>query len=276
MPDSLPYILKQPTDFKVPLMISVPHCGTQLTPDFEDQVASPDILETPDTDWYVHELYGFAEALGIPMIHAVYSRYMIDLNRPLPGEGQLYQNANRVTGLIPLTTFDQKPIYQENHVPDQSEIERRIQQYYQPYYTAIASTLAALQKRFPIVMLYDGHSIRSHVPMIQAEPFVEYMPANRSGSTCPNVFMERVQTILYKHSHSCSVNFPFQGGNITRHFHSKSQKIFTFQMEISQRIYMDEHSGEKPQERWTATTTVLQEIIESFVELLLKFNQEVA
>jgi len=267
------YSVKLPPTLNVPLLISVPHCGTRLTPDYPDCVAHPDILNVPDTDWYVHVLYDFAPSMGIPLIHANYSRYIIDLNRPLPGEPSLYENTDRVTELVSMKTFDKKNIYKENRQPNDLDIQERIETYYHPYYDAIDKILDALRSKFKTVMLYDGHSIKGHVSSIQEEPFLDYLPGNRSGKTCPDIFMETIQSVVKQHNRTCATNFPFQGGNITRHFYSKSKGIITFQLEISQRIYMNEETLEKPEERWSETKMILKEVIEQFTAILHQLNQ---
>lgn len=272
--DHSPFKLYIPPEFKVPMMISAPHCGTLLTDEFKQAAAAEEILQVPDTDWFVHELYDFAKDLGIPLIHAQYSRYIIDLNRQLPGEDSLYANTSRVTGLVPLRTFDGRAIYKEGCEPDAQELQYRIDHIHTPYYSKIDEVLAQMQQKFPVVMLYDGHSIIGHVPSIQAEPFLDYMPANRSGLTCPNAFIEKAEEIIKKHGKSCVSNGPFQGGNITRSFHNADKQILSFQMEISQRIYMDESSGEKCEPNWSETVAILREIVESFSQMLLQMNEE--
>ncbi|WP_163835965.1 N-formylglutamate amidohydrolase [Spartinivicinus ruber] len=271
--ENQPYTLLKPGELKLPILISVPHCGTLLTKDFTESVADTDILNLPDTDWFVNELYDFAIPLGIPLIHAVYSRYVIDLNRQLPGEKSLYTKKSRVTELVPLYSFDGRPIYKEGMEPSESEISRRVEKYYHPYYQKISQVLTALRQQFPLVMLYDGHSIKGQVKSIQSAPFADYMPANRQGVTCPNEFIQCAEDIIRSHHCTYSSNGPFQGGNITRHFCNHQSGIISFQMEISQRLYMDETTGEKIPLVWKKTTKVLQEIVENFTEILLAMNK---
>jgi N-formylglutamate deformylase len=269
-----PFKLFMPDELTVPMLISAPHCGTLLTDDFRQNAVSEEVLKVPDTDWFVHDLYDFATELNIPLIHAVYSRYIIDLNRQLPGEASLYQNTSRVTGLVPLSTFAGGPIYKEGCEPSPEVIAQRVESIHKPYYDKIDEVLAQLQQKFPIVMLYDGHSILGQVKTIQEEAFLDYMPANRSGTTCPNAFIDKAQEIIGKHDKTCIANGPFQGGNITRSFHNADKQILSFQMEISQRIYMNEQTGEKQEPNWSQTVTILREIIESFSAMLLQMNEE--
>lgn len=271
--DSTPYQVIMPEQLSVPMLISAPHCGVQVTEQFKANVADEHILTLPDTDWYVHQLYDFATELNIPMIHAVYSRYIVDLNRQLPGEQNLYANTSRVTGLVPLRTFTGDPIYKAGAEPTVAEIEQRIERYHRPYYAKVSEILETLQQKFPIVMLYDGHSIKGQVKTIQTDPFLDYMPANRSGLTCPNAFIDTATQIIQDHGASCIANGPFQGGNITRSFHNAEQNVLSFQMEISQRIYMNEQTDEKCEPNWSQTVKILREIIENFSAMLLTMNE---
>ncbi len=273
---SAPFKLIMPDELSVPLLISAPHCGTLLTDEFRENAASDDILKVPDTDWFVHQLYDFANELNIPLIHAVYSRYIVDLNRPLPGGADLYQNTARTTGLVPLRTFSGQPIYKPGCEPTPEQINRRVELFHQPYYEQISQLLSQLQQKFGVAMLYDGHSILGQVETIQPEPFLDYMPANRSGLTCPDAFIDKAKEIIQTHGASCIANGPFQGGNITRSFHDPDKSILSFQMEISQRIYMNEQTGEKCEPNWSQTVAILRQIIESFAAMLLDMAKEKA
>ncbi len=267
--ESTVYRLFMPETIKAPILISVPHCGTLLTETFTKNAASDYILSTPDTDWFVHELYDFANEIGLPLIHANYSRYIIDLNRQMPGESSLYNDLSRVTELTPLRSFSGEPIYKPGCEPDDAEMQLRIQNYYQPYYDKVSDILDQLKAQFSVAMLYDGHSIKGHVTSIQQQPFVDYMPANRSGLTCPNSFIKTAENVITNHGYSVASNGIFQGGNITRSFAAPDNDIYSFQMEISQRIYMNEETNQKETERWTQTQQVLRTILSQFSDMLV-------
>ena len=89
---------------EVPILLSVPHCGIAFPEELRDQF-NPALSKSPDdTDWFVDKLYSFALELGIPMISATYSRWVIDLNRD-PESKPLYQDGRIITALCPTTTF---------------------------------------------------------------------------------------------------------------------------------------------------------------------------
>src|SRR3712207_430138 len=95
-----PYFIIEAKGRKVPIILSVPHSGTEFPEELKAQYR-PEMIEQPDdTDWFVHDLYNFAPELGITVIHAKYSRWVIDLNRD-PTSEPLYNDGRIITGLTP-------------------------------------------------------------------------------------------------------------------------------------------------------------------------------
>jgi N-formylglutamate deformylase len=119
------YQLIPPSAPGVPILLSVPHCGTAFPDEIKDEYV-PELIASPDdTDWYVDRLYNFAPSLGITMIIAVLSRWVIDLNRH-PESRPLYTDGRIITDLCPATTFFNQPLYRDSRPQvSASEIERR-------------------------------------------------------------------------------------------------------------------------------------------------------
>src|SRR5580704_14247739 len=67
-----------------PLLVSMPHTGTELTPELEVGVVSLDLALT-DTDWHLEHLYEFVRDLKANVIRSTVSRTFIDLNRDPAG-----------------------------------------------------------------------------------------------------------------------------------------------------------------------------------------------
>ena len=118
MPDTAPapFLFHQGT---APLLISMPHAGTHVPPAIAARL-TPEARQVPDTDWHLPRLYDFAQALGASILVATHSRYVVDLNRP-PDGASLYPGQS-VTGLCPVDTFDDTPIYAQGDVPGDAEI----------------------------------------------------------------------------------------------------------------------------------------------------------
>ena len=137
-----PFFIIEPVGKKVPVILSVPHSGVEF-PDELKTHFRPELMKQPDdTDWFVHDLYNFAPELGITVIHARFSRWVIDLNRD-PNSKPLYTDGRIITELVPKTDFLGNSLYvDKKFVPDNIEIERRLKNYYRPYYEKIESLLA--------------------------------------------------------------------------------------------------------------------------------------
>ncbi len=83
------------------------------------------------------------DELGASVLVATHSRYVVDLNRP-PDGASLYPGQS-VTGLCPVDTFDDTPIYAAGDVPDEAEVAERREAIWQPYHRQLAGELARLQ-----------------------------------------------------------------------------------------------------------------------------------
>lgn len=71
-----------------PLLISIPHLGVKPPPECAQQMTAA-VTIRQDTDWHLDRPYSFVHPLGISVLQARVSRYVIDLNRP-PDRKSLY------------------------------------------------------------------------------------------------------------------------------------------------------------------------------------------
>ncbi|GAA5133304.1 N-formylglutamate deformylase [Thalassotalea piscium] len=224
----------------VPLLISMPHNG-QLIPDDIAKSMTDKAKKVPDTDWYKDKLYDFAKALGAYILIPNYSRYVIDLNRDPEGV-DLYPGANS-TELCPTTAFDLSPLYLKGKLPDQHEIERRIEKYWQPYHQAIAVTLADIKQQHPCVVLLEAHSILSTVPRFFEGKLPDFNFGTASGKSCSAQLLAQITQLDFS-PYTMVTNGRFKGGYITRAYGDPENNIHAVQLELSQSTYLDESNFE--------------------------------
>lgn len=243
---------------EIPILISVPHCGTAFPNELIDQY-KPELIQAPDdTDWFVDQLYNFAPAMGITMITAQYSRWVIDLNRD-PQSKPLYTDGRIITELCPTTTFLGEPIYKDERKEISSvEIDRRVKEYYQPYHTRIEELLGDLKKKFSKVLLWDCHSIRQFVPTISKEKFPDLILGDADGTSCSKELIQIVEERLSTSSYSFNHNHPFKGGYITRHFGKPKENQHALQLEMSKVNYMNDEEKKYDVERANKMRLVLK------------------
>ncbi|MEC7984860.1 MAG: N-formylglutamate amidohydrolase [Myxococcota bacterium] len=250
----------------VPILISVPHAGTAFPEEWSHGVLqSPFQTHPPDTDWFVDKLYTFAPELGIGVIKANLSRYVVDLNRD-PKAKPLYSDGRLITGPIPLQSFEGKDLYRDP--PSEEEKKTRIRTYFQPYHNAIQAKLAELKERHESVLLFDAHSIRHHVPKLHAEPFPDLILGNNDQKTASPQLIEACWEVLRQSTYTASHNSPFKGGYITRHYGHPQSGIHTLQLEMSQRIYMDEERGIWDVQKASSVQQLLRIVFQRLIEAM--------
>ncbi|WP_142850342.1 N-formylglutamate deformylase [Telmatospirillum sp. J64-1] len=223
-----------------PLVVSIPHCGTELSPGLADRLTE-EALTLRDTDWHVPRLYDFALEMGATVIAARYSRYVVDLNRPSTGES-LYPG-QATTGLCPTTLFDGQPLYRDGQEPDEAEIARRVEEYWQPYHQALTEEVARVKALHGHAVLYDAHSIRSHVPRLFEGRLPDLNLGTARGASCPEDLRGLLAEALKRADEKGFTGIldgRFVGGHITRHFGRPAEGVSAVQMELSQDTYMDE------------------------------------
>ena len=245
-----------------PLVIAFPHGGTDLA-ELDEQFVSPWRARL-DTDWWIAELYAFAADLGATLVATEISRSVIDMNRD-PSGVSLYPG-QATTELCPTTTFDGEPLYRFD-APDEAEIMQRLNSYHRPYHEALAEELDRLKSAHGRVVLYDAHSIRSHVPRLFDGELPQFNIGTNGGATCAPELETIVANICAASGKSHVVNGRFKGGWTTRHYGSPDDGVHAIQMELAQRGYMAEPAAithanwPSPLDPNPAILPVLQQVI---------------
>ena len=222
-----------------PLLISMPHVGTHLPPALAARL-TPEARQVPDTDWHLERLYEVADELGASVLVATHSRYVVDLNRP-PDGSSLYPGQS-VTGLCPLDSFDDTPLYATAaDQPGVAEVAARRTAIWQPYHAQLAAELARLRAAHGVAMLWDAHSIRSVLPRFFDGKLPDLNLGTAEGAACaPELAGELLAIAQGAPGFSAVLNGRFKGGHITRHYGQPTQGIHAVQLEMTQCSYMQE------------------------------------
>lgn len=263
-----PFNFSPARENQVPILISVPHCGIHFPDEIKDQYKSNLALSPDDTDWFVDKLYDFAPAMGMTMISAVYSRWVIDLNRD-PKSKPLYSDGRIITGLCPTTNFLGEPLYKDDReAVSEEEIKRRLDQYYLPYHAKVQELLNELKAKFGKVLLWDCHSIRQFVPTIHKQKFPDLILGDADGDSADASLIEIVLKNFRAANYSFQHNTPFKGGTITRHFGKPSKNQHALQLEMTKVNYMDDAEKKYDDKRADAIRDVLKRVFEDLIQQL--------
>lgn len=215
-----------------PVILGQPHDGTFVPADILARLNGRG-RELTDTDWHINRLYDGLLA-DVTAVQATFHRYVIDANRD-PAGGSLYPGQNS-TGLCPITDFDGLPIWDKP--PDAAEIEARRQQFHAPYHAALAAEVVRVKALHGVAVVFDCHSIRSHIPFLFAGPLPLFNIGTNDGATCAETVADAVFAPCFAATDTV-LNGRFKGGWTTRHYGTPAQNVHAIQMEIAQRGYLD-------------------------------------
>ena len=225
-----------------PLVVAFPHTGTELPPELGHVFASP-WLARKDTDWWIDRLYAFARDLGATTVRTRLSRSVVDCNRD-PSGASLYPG-QATTGLCPAEGFDGEPLY-AGEAPGEVEIDRRRTAYFEPYHAALSAELDRLRQKHPRVVLYDAHSIRSHIPRLFEGELPQFNIGTNSGGACAPALADAVQSICAASGRGVVRDGRFKGGWTTRHYGRPERGVHAIQMELAMRGYHREPTTPGP------------------------------
>jgi N-formylglutamate deformylase len=237
----IPFFERAPTAAAQPILVSIPHTGTEIPPDVSLRLA-PGVSPIADTDWHLHHLYDFVPELGAHTIYARYGRTVVDLNRPAEG-GALYPGRDETT-VVPTSTFGGERLYKPGKEPTATEIEARLQTVWRPYHVRTREILEHLRARFGKAVLFDAHSIRSEVPRFFAGRLDCLILGTNDGRACDAWVRDALLESLRGSPFRVQVDTPFKGGILTRSLGAPATGIHAIQLEMGQSLYMDEASPE--------------------------------
>lgn len=225
------YNLFIPTEVKVPLVASLPHSGTYVPPNVQRQFGKDPQPVLAPVDWHLDKLYDFLPELGITVIQATHSRYVVNLNRGL--EEPLFGPEN--TSVVSCENCFKTPLY--NGEVDIGEIDRRIKKYYLTYHNRLKEIINKLIREYGKAYLLDLHSF-------YFGPAENVCLGNVNETTCSELLIGSFEKALKKYDFSVVRNEKWLGGYITRYYGSMDN-VEALQIELRFPAYLDRESFEE-------------------------------
>lgn len=247
----------------LPLLIIVPHIGTQLTPDVSAGLV-PAARALPDTDWHQEKLWQFARAAGASILMANYSRMVIDLDSP-PPDGRADSQA--ISALWPQAMQDGTPNFIPGKAPGGKDREQVFEQIWKPWHQQINKELQRLKAQYGYAQLLDIQSAPSALITSRADITL----LTRHGESCPPPVLAAITDVLDKQKHfRYTVDGPQQGG-YSLQTARPGDGICALQLIIARHLYMDE----KPPYRWLpAKAQLLQPVLTQLIAAYLNGVRE--
>jgi N-formylglutamate deformylase len=218
-----------------PVILGFPHTGTDVPASIRERLNDNGRI-LADTDWHIHDLYqGLLP--DATTVRATFHRYVIDANRD-PAGVSLYPGQN-TTGLVPETDFDGLPIWKEGKGPTEADIAERLRDFHAPYHAALAAEIARVKAIHGVAVLYDCHSIRSHIPFLFEGRLPDFNIGTDMGKTCATEIERAAAEIAAgADGYSHILNGRFKGGWTTRHYGRPEQGVHAIQMELAQSTHL--------------------------------------
>lgn len=226
---------------KSPLVISIPHSGTDIPQDIAPLCNLA--AKREHTDWALPEL---VVPLSETTLAATVSRYIVDVNRFKP----LTEKATQP--IIP--RIDEVGHQLFNNYPSKQKQADWLEQYYTPYYLHLENLLKEKLEQHERVLLVDLHSYDDKLFKT-----TDIILGTRKKQTLSRDTLEKLQLLFHDEGLTTQVDTPFSGGNIIATF-GKRPRIEAVQIEVPYSLYLEGHSLHP--ERATTLQTKFQTIFQ--------------
>jgi N-formylglutamate deformylase len=216
-------------------LLSIPHSGENIPPDFQEYLSGDVEAYREDVDFKVNELVDIKalQEAGVAVLVAHVHRICVDLNR-----------AEDNCVLFWKQNTHGKPLVKKD--PSSKDIERFIETYHRPYFEIMKATIQDLEKRKSgFVSMVDLHSMPSaptayHMKQNPNQKIhrPHFCVSDRKGKTCSPEFIQFFHSAFKLEGHESSLNDPYVGGFVTEYV--DQFRTNNIQIEINRAIYMDE------------------------------------
>ena len=224
-----------------PLVISIPHSGTDIPQDIVPLCNQTSKRE--HTDWALPEL---VSPLSETTLVATVSRYIVDVNRFKPRTGKATQP------IIP--RIDEVGNQLFTNYPSKQKQADWLERYYTPYYLHLENLLNEKLEQHERVLLVDLHSYDDKLFNTS-----DIILGTRKKQTISPDTLEKLQFLFHEEGLTTQVDTPFSGGNIIATF-GKQARIESVQIEVPYSLYLEGHSLHP--ERATTLQTKFQTIFQ--------------
>jgi len=236
MARAFPIVRRPVSATRTPILVSVPHYGTEPLPHITPDDYSEPWFETfayGFADTFVGDLYGDLDAHGATVLATPFSRIFVDVNRRRDDFEHQDGEVRSRRGVVRTHTMREVPIFR--HPLGLTDLEARLQALYDPYYAALDSLLDEIRRTYGYALLLDGHTgsprrMKDHQVII----------GTRHETTCAPELAAAVAAIFTRHGFEVHRNVSgYAGGNIvTTYGQPQTRRVHALQLEINASLLM--------------------------------------
>ncbi len=236
MMPGFPIIKHPPAEAQAPILVSIPHYGTEPLP----HITAADYTEP----WFETFAYGFADTFagdlyadlheqGATVLATPFSRIFVDVNRRRNDFEHLDGMVRSRRGVVRTHTMREVPIFTRALNP--AELEARLRAFYDPYYATIEQLLEHLKTIYGYALLLDSHT-GSPRRMLDHQVIL----GTSHGKTSHTALADLITTIFTAHGFEVHHNVSgYAGGNIVRTYgRPEVRRVHAIQIEINAALLM--------------------------------------
>ena len=233
---SFPIVRHPPPRLRTPVLVSVPHYGTQPLPHIRRDDYREPLYETfahGFADTFVGDLYADLHEAGATVLATPWSRMFVDVNRRRDDFEEHDGEVRSRRGVVRTHTMRDAPIFARPLAP--AELERRLQAHYDPYYAALGRLLGELRQAYGYAMLLDGHT-GSPRRMGHHQVII----GTCRGAACAPELAAAVAAVVAQHGFEVHQDVSgYTGGNIVATYgRPGTEQVHALQLEINAALLM--------------------------------------
>ena len=259
----------------------------------DTKTTSPIVFDNPHSgyneswlwDAFIDRLLSNVPTTGIPVLETQIPRTTIDVNRAIteidpsifkeywPYPHKLTANVRKGMGLIPFLLKRQDgtltQAFNEGAELTVSEVKRRIDDYYIPYYTALTTLMNNAYQHHDLAIHFNFHSVPRQGPPIHKDIII----GDLYGKSAAKPLVAFVKEFMKREGLTVGMNSPYPGGELIRTTARPEEGRHSLQIEIARDLYMDQSSltydhlkGDRVRDTLTRFATELQIFVKSQAE----------
>ena len=236
MEREFPIVRRPVAGRRTPVVVSVPHYGTEALPHITlDDYGEPrfETFAYGFADTFASDLYGDLHEHGATVLATPFSRMFVDVNRRRD-DFELHDDEVRSRrGVVRTHTMREVAIF--TRPLGVAELEARLRAIYDPYYATLDQLLGELHRTYGYALLLDGHTgsprrMQDHQVII----------GTRHAATCDACLAATVGEIFTRHGFEVHQNISgYTGGNIVATYgQPQTRRVHALQLEINASLLM--------------------------------------
>lgn len=250
------FLRYEPKGNEIPLLVDVSRSGREYPIDFRSQV--PFTAVHDNVSMHVDDLWGSAPDVGGTLLYASFPNTYIDVNRDeLDLDAELIDGewpvplkpsaSKRGLGLLKSKSRYGEPMQERKLTV--AEVMERLDNFHRPYHAEMKRIIGGFKSKYGKAYQLSCHCMSAvgaptHVdPGKERADFCLGFQGNIDGGsaveTASKEFVDFLANSIKSRGYSCTINFPYAGGELIRRYGQPSEGVESVLVEINKKLFMD-------------------------------------